>query len=271
MTVQRVPLDSVQKIRQYIQSTLVLPESENTPRTWSSFDDVDSLPEPDSLSDLGDLFNFGSPIEEATHAPNTQGQWFISSIDPGAALLKLPGLKLKTEWRLVSYLRRVQDSGVGVVWAVPERLSTTAQLELVLTAKGASAESPRPEGALENFMDVVEGDRSPASFVVASILQRELREFGKTGKSCDWLHQRLIGALPTQVSWQWQVEIPKDLSPKVRLFPDGKAAVEFFTCQVVAPITLFQHIDQYPGDRYRADSIDRSIAIAQKPVAKVER
>jgi len=270
MSVQRVPLESVQKIRQYIQSTLVLPESENAPRTWSSFDEVDSLPEPGSLSDLGDLFNFGSAIEEATHAPNTQGQWFISSTDPGAALLKLPGLKLKSDWRLVSYLRRVQGTGDGLVWAVPERLSTTAQLEKALPAQGHFAEKPRPEGALDDLMDAVEGDRSPASFVVAALLRRELREFGKTGKASDWQHHRLISALPAQFSWQWRMEAPKDLSPKVRLFPDGKAAVEFFSCRVVAPITLFQHIDQYPGDRYRAASIDRPIATAQKPAEKGE-
>ncbi|UBF24098.1 hypothetical protein K9N68_20520 [Kovacikia minuta CCNUW1] len=264
MVVQKIPLESAQKIRQLIKNTLTIPESENHPRTWSSYDEVDQLPEPDSLSDLGELFNFGGPIEEATYAPNTKGQWFISSTNPGAALVKLPGLKLKPELRLVSYLHRHAKDGVGVIWAVPEALSTTAQLEKGLSNRDDRSHPPQPEGALPDVMEAIEGDRSPASFVIASILCRELQEFGAIGKFCNWTHHRLINALPNQVHWQWKIEEPKDLSPKVRVFPDGKVAIEFFTCRVAPPVAIFQHIDQYPNGHYKAAKLDRPIAVAQR-------
>ena len=113
-------------------------------------------------------------------------------------------------------------------------------------------------------MEAVDGDRSAASFIIASLLQRELAEFGRLGKVMHWAHHRLIGATPTQAQWQWKVEIPKDLSPKVLLFADGRAAIEFFSCRVVPPIALFQHLDQYSGNHYKATILDRTIAIVQR-------
>jgi hypothetical protein len=262
MSIQKIPLESVQKIRQHIKTVLALPQSENHPRSLSSYDEVDELPEPDSLSDLGELFNFGGVVEEVTYAPNLRGQWFISSANPGDALMKLPGLFLKPDWRLVCYLYRTPNDGTGITWAVPEMLSTTAQLEKALAASPDRDHPPRPQGALPDVMEAIEGDRSPATYVVASILRRELKELGALGNSCNWTHHRLINTPPTQVSWQWKIDQPKDLSPKVRVFPDGKTAIEFFTCRVVAPVAIFQHIDQYPNGHYKATCLDRPVAIA---------
>ncbi|MBW4471310.1 MAG: hypothetical protein KME45_13025 [Stenomitos rutilans HA7619-LM2] len=264
MPVQKIQLEVLQKIRQHIQHGFALPESENHPRSWVSFTAETEVPEPDSLSDLSDLFNFGGSLEEATHAPNTRGEWFISAANPGAVLTKLPGLKLKQDMRLVAYLHRQTDEGIGAIWAVPEVLSTTAQLENALAASGDRTRPPQPEGALPNAIEAIEGDRSPASFIIASLLRRELGEFGRLGKACSWSHHRLIEALPAQVQWQWKVETPKDLSPKVLLFPDGKAAIEFFSCRVVPPVALFQHLDQYSDEQYKATVLDRVVAIAQR-------
>ncbi len=267
MSVQKIPLDTVQKIRQHIKSMLVLPDSENNPKSWSNYENLEDLPEPELLGDLGDLFNVGGTIEEASRAPNNRGKWFVSASNPGAALLKLPGLRLAADTRLISYLYRLQDSGIGATWAVPEDCSTTAHLEKALEASDRTR-APQPLGALGDLMDAVEGDRSPASFVVASILRRELREFGALGKACNWSYHHIVSTLPIKVQWQWRIDTPKDLSPKVRIFPDGRAVIEFFTCRTAAPIAIFQHVDQYPANGYKAVSIDRPVAVAARQPAK---
>ena len=146
MSVQKIQLEALQKIRQHIQQGFALSESENRPRSRSSFDEATEIPEPDSLSDLGDLFHFGSSMDEPSHAPNRRGEWFISATNPGAVLMKLPGLKLKPNVRLVGYLQRQSDDGIGVIWAVPESLSTTAQLEKALTSSGDSTHPPNQVG-----------------------------------------------------------------------------------------------------------------------------
>jgi hypothetical protein len=267
MSVQKIPLDTVQKLRQHIKTTLVLPDSENNPKSWSTYENLEDLPEPELLGDLGELFNVGGTVEEASRAPNNRGKWFVSSSNPGAALLKLPGLTLKPDLRLISYLYRMQDSGIGATWAVPEALGTTGSLEKAL-ADSDRTRPPQPPGALADVMDAVEGDRSAASFIVASILRRELREFGALGKACNWSYHHIIASLPIKVQWQWRIEQPKDLSPKVRLFSDGRAVIEFFTCRTAAPIAVFQHVDQYPANGYKAVSIDRPVAVARQAVKK---
>ncbi|HIK16065.1 MAG TPA: hypothetical protein IGS53_12380 [Leptolyngbyaceae cyanobacterium M33_DOE_097] len=265
MSIQRFPLDAVQKVRHHIQSMLVLPNHENQPELWSTYTDVDDLPEPESLSELGSLFDFGGGADLGTTTDAHQGKWFVSTTNPGRALIKLPGLRLKPELRLVAYLYREEKIGVGAIYALPEELSTTAYLEQALTEPATSTRPPQPKNALADVMESLEGDRSPISFLIASILRREMQEFGALGKLQDWTHHRLTSSLPGKVKWQWQTpQELTDLTPKVRMFPDGKAAVEFFTCRVSPPIALFQHIDQYSANSYRAIALDRSVAIAQK-------
>ena len=265
MSTQRVPLSTLQKVRQYINQSLVLPESENHPRAWSALEELDDLPNPDSLADLGDLFNLGdTPPDEAVPMPNVRGQWFVSATNPGAVFIKLPGLRLKPGLRLVSYLYRLGADGQGHIWALPEHLSVTAYLEKALQHASGAEQPPQPEGALADFMEAVAGDRTPLSFLIASLLRRELIEGGALGNSQQWRHHQLIDNVPPQAQWHWRGEGPKDLSPKVRVFADGKAAVEFFTCRVSAPVAICQHLDQYPAENYKALRFDRTIALGQK-------
>ncbi|MBD1842202.1 hypothetical protein H6F89_02010 [Cyanobacteria bacterium FACHB-63] len=265
MSIQRVPLEAVQKIRQYLKTILIVPESENCPDRYT---EQDEPPMPESLEELGSLFHFGISLEQTLQMPNRQGQWFISAANPGAALMKLPGLALKPGLRLVSYLYRLDNDGTGVTWAIPEQFSTTEYLEKALMSAGDACTAlhdrntpPKPEAALPNLMDAIEGDHSLMSFLIASLLYRELLEFGKVGRSASWNHQHLIKALPPHPNWQWCTEIPKDFSPKVRVVPDGRVAIEFFTCRTVAPIAIFQHVDQYQAGQYHPKSVDRAIAL----------
>ncbi len=260
MPIQKISLESLNKIRQHIKTTLTLPESERNPRSPNSLAPDSDLPEPDSLGDLGSLFTFGGADELESQAPNTKGKWFISAMNPGDALLKLPGMQLKPGCRLVTYLHRTPTDGMGITWAVPEAMSTTAQLEQAITPNGDPQQPPHPAAALTDVMEAIEGDRAPLSFVIASLLKRELQEFGHLGKYCAWSHHRLIDSLPTQVKWEWRVKPPQDLSPKVLIYPDQKVAIEFFTCRVTAPVAIFQHVDQYPPHQYKAAGADRAIA-----------
>ncbi|MBD2463298.1 hypothetical protein H6G89_19875 [Oscillatoria sp. FACHB-1407] len=261
MSIQKFSLATIEKVRQYIRKTLLLPDSEQQPQP--SYDmSVDELPEPESLDDLSGLFTFGGVADADVGTPQVRDQWFVSTVNPAAALLKLPGLSLKSGFRLVSYLYRSEGSGVGVVWAVPEELSSTAQLEKALVSSTSLSQIPKPVGALSNFMEVIEGDRSPVSFIIASIFRRELQEFGALGQRCNWSHHQLVNAPPSEFKWQWRNAPPKDLAPKVKLLDNGQAAVEFFTCCDQPSLVLYRHIDQYPAHHYKPQSLDQSVATA---------
>ena len=258
---QTIPLTTLKKFRQYIQRILTVPESENHPKPMVSFDDIDELPEPESIDQLGDLFNVASPLELEMPASDNQGCWFVSAVNPGAALIKLPGLQVKEGWRLVSYLYRLEDMGLAVTWAVPEEMSTIMVLENALADTVDDSTLPQPTGALADFMEAIEGDRTGQSFVMASILRREIQEFGCLGKYCNWSHHRLIDAIPNQVQWQWKTQTPKNLSAKVQVLPDSKVGVEFFTLRASSPVAIYRHVDMYQGGAYNAKSVDKPVAI----------
>jgi hypothetical protein len=262
MSIQKFPLATIQKVRTYIANTLNVQDSD-----FYHIPDVEDgrdLPEPESLDDLSGLFTFGGTSELNPVNTSLQNQWVVSTVNPGAALLKLPGLRLKPTYRLVSYLYRSDENSAGVVWAVPIALSTTAHLERALTSTQTLSQLPRPEGALSNFMDAIEGDRSSASFIVASILRRELQEFGGTGTRRNWTHHRFIDAIPGKINWKWRIDAPSDFFPKVKRTKDDQAIVEYFTCRVVAPVTIYQHTDRYPSGSYKPNCVDQSVAVAHR-------
>jgi hypothetical protein len=266
MSIQTFPLDALNKVRRYVQSTLSPADTEQQSQTWTGLGAVDELPEPESIDDLSGIFAFGGQTLEDTSTPKKSwGHWFISTVNPGTTLLKLPGLRLKPEFRLVSYLYRSDEEGVGGIFAVPEWLSTTAYLEKALQVSGNLSQPPQPRGALAHFMDAVEGDRTAISFVMASLVRREFQEFGALGKRCNWSHHRLIDGIPPQAQCQWRLEHPpKDLAPKVKVSSDGQAAVEFFSYRSGSPIVLYRHLDQYAAGHYTPNCLDKAVAIIHR-------
>lgn len=262
MAIQKFTLEVVQKVQQYIRSQLSLPPSEQHPVAASGQAIVVETVEPASLDALGDLFRVGGFGDDEGFAPNAEGRWFISTVDPAAAVSKLPGLLLKPKVRLVTYLQRQTQGGMGVTWALPELMSTTAELESVLESAGSGTTPPHPKGALGSVMDGFEGDRTPGSYLAASILLREFKEFGRSGQNCRWSHHRLITVPPTDHAWRWRTaKPPTDLSPKLQILEDQTVLVEFFSYRVASPISIFRHIDQYTAKSYRPKTHDQVVAI----------
>lgn len=260
MSSQQFPISSLQTLRRALKQQLTLPECEHTPSVIRA----DAIPEPDSLATLSNLFRQGGITHTEGSTPNANGQWFISTVDASAVFKHLPGISLKPNYCLVTYLYRIRRSnmnhGGGVTWAMANQLSTTSHLESALQAAGDHGTPPYPEGALLNYMTAVTGNLTAGSFLIASMLQRELQEFGRCGKFHRWHHHRLISKVPTQMNWQWHMEPPRSLIPKVHTLPNGKMAVEFYTCRIVPPISIFRHIDRYQASNYVAKASNQAIA-----------
>lgn len=259
MSIQRFSLAAVQQVRQYIQSAIVI-ETEKQSKAWAGLADTDDVPEPESVDDLSSIFALGGLPAGESATPQPRAAWSISTVNPAAALSKLPGLRLKPKWRLVSYLYQEENNRAGLVFAVPEEIAATAHLEKALVKSGNLKQPPKPEGALSDFMEAVEGNQSKGSYIAAALLCRELREFGAAGHYQRWAHHRLIDTIPTQVKWQWQAEQPKDLAPKAKVMADGAVIVEFFTCRVSAGVALYRHVDLYPAAQYKPKQVNKPLA-----------
>lgn len=264
MSFQRYPLTAVQKISQLIRDALVLPADEQQPEQLAGQDLEDDDTVPNSLNALGDLFRVGDMPEDKLPAPNKEGRWFVSTVDPAEALAKLPSLWIRPGIRLVTYLRQDQKGGIGSTVAIPGILSSTEQLEMAIEQVSQASPTPVPEGSVPNLMESLEGDGSLASFLQSSIFLREIRECGRFGAYARWVHHRYVTAPPPKVAWQWRNKPPEDFSPKVVLRPDGEVIVEFYSCRVQKPVTLFRHLDRYPPNSYLAKNQDQVIAAMGK-------
>lgn len=265
MSIQRFSLATLNRVKQQIEEALAL----TCPpmQAWVDLDESEDPPEPKSLDDLSYVFALGGLSSDELILPDPQ--WKISTVNPAAALLRLPYLWLKPDLRWVGYLYQGRHQSKGVVFAVPAALSTTAWLEKALLEGQDLEHPPLPQGALEHYMDAIDGDPALLSFLIASILQRELQEFGGQGSHCQWIHHRLIGTIPPQVKWRWQGEPAQDLSPKVKVVPDGQAATEFFSYRVQTAharpaIVLYRHLNHYRVGCYRSRGMDKPIAIAYR-------
>ncbi|NJN49777.1 MAG: hypothetical protein HC805_08460 [Alkalinema sp. RL_2_19] len=139
------PTRIASKIQKFLRSALILPAAENTPKLSAVVAGmVNDVPLPTSLSDLGDLFRVGSSFDDGVPMPNNRGQWFLSIVDPGGTVNRLPGLLVKPDYRLITYLYRLHDTGVGHTVAVVESMASTARLEAALTAADKPKSPPQP-------------------------------------------------------------------------------------------------------------------------------
>lgn len=265
MTTQIVPLESLQKIQKFLRASLTLPAAENVPSLHTDPNMLESMPLPTSLAELGDLFRIGSSMEDGTPIPNDAGRWFLSIVDPGITINQLPYLSVKPDYRFITYLYRLPGHGIGQTVALPESMANTAQLEAVLKRADKLEHPPQPIGMLTDMMGAIAGDGTPMSFLMASLLHRELIEFGRLGEQHQaWHRHRCVAAAPTQARWQWRTEAAPDLRPRIRLWPENQIIVEFFSCRVQPSIAIFQHLDQYQAGSYMAQSINRPIAFAEQ-------
>ena len=64
------------------------------------------------------------------------------------------------------------------------------------TDKGCILEPPKPSDALDEFMEAIDGDGKPWSYLCASLLARELAEFGAMWHGCGWSEHAILGENP---------------------------------------------------------------------------
>jgi hypothetical protein len=182
--------------------------------------------------------------------------WAALRADPGRILAAFPCLRLKRGFVLRAYLYREAIGGNAVIWAVPRgtRLPPPETCPLV-AREGLPSQAPKPPGALDDFMEAIEGEGSPWSYLCASVLARELEEFGAWWHGLDWSTHLLVGrvpdlqAAPQPEQWQWVAEPPAHWPPSVVLAEDS-VTVRLHTYSEAYRKAFYEHRDTYPRGSY---------------------
>jgi hypothetical protein len=131
-----------------------------------------------------------------------------------------------------------------------------------------------PLGALTDFMKIIDGDHSPWSYLVASLLRRELKELGNTWHRLAWKTHDLLYSPP-----QWYLDISPTENAEnrphftmLRRFlyrPEewlpvfdkraGICTLRFCTYSDMSG-TIFRHLDEYAKGDYQFSSVVTPLA-----------
>ena len=132
-----------------------------------------------------------------------------------AVLAVFKSLWIKDGYILRAYQFREGGNGNGVVWAMPVD-AEFPEPDKCPRVKDAFLEPPKPPAALDDVMKAIDGDGSPWSYLCASLLCRELSEFGAMWHGCSWDTHAILGENPFRAkegntpncdpaAWKWRV------------------------------------------------------------------
>ena len=191
--------------------------------------------------------------------------WSKSPVDPMDLVKVFEPLGIKPGYILRAYQFVEGNNGNGFVWAMPVD-AEFPDPEDCPRLEGMFLEPPKPPAALDNVMDSIEGDGSPWSYMCASILMRELTEFGAMWHGCNWNTHRVLDkppwndgkepdsiietASPTTEPWEWIDDQPGDWKPFVE---KKRKAIEtvFLTYSGLGQEAIYRHVDRYPAGEHR--------------------
>ena len=202
--------------------------------------------------------------------------WSKSAVDPMGVVDAFDALRLRTGFTIRAYQYYFGGNGHAVVWAMPAGSDFPEPQDCSVRA-GSPPGRPRPPGALDDVMEVIEGDGSPWSYISASLFWREIHEFGAFWHGCDWTSHNVLDRNPLAVrarrkqrgvdwpsgrakDWNWIRPEPADWRPAVRRDLDT-VTVTFFTFNAAGVETISLHTDCYKSEGYRFIPTMESVAI----------
>jgi hypothetical protein len=191
--------------------------------------------------------------------------WSKSKIDPMKVIEAFSSLKIKKGFVLRAYQYISGCNGNGVVWAMPED-SIFPEPDKCHNLEKTALECPRPQEALEDIMEVVEGDGSDLSYIAASLFAREISEFGAIWHGCSWSSHHIIDdqfssdefTLEEMDDWDWSEEKPREWRPSVTK-TNHNVIVNFYTYTGLAPAGIVRNTDTYAIGSYRFTSDSKRI------------
>jgi hypothetical protein len=201
--------------------------------------------------------------------------WAKSGADPMKLLPVFTPLRIKEGYVLRAYQYCQGGNGNGIVWAMPAN-AEFPDPEQCPKVKVRFLEAPKPPAALDDVMEVIQGDDSPWSYLVASLFQRELKEFGAMWHGTNWNTHRVLGENPLKAhdgegrdimdhpsgkpeQWKWLERDPKQWNPQVRVEKE-RVTVTFYTYSGHQKQTIYRHTDTFKRGSYRFQTERKEIA-----------
>ena len=187
----------------------------------------------------------------AVRAAELPEGWSTGRADPMRVVTVFAALRIRADYVLRAYQYHWRGNGNGWVWALPAG-AEFPEPAAYGRKSGRSLEVPRPPRALDDPMQVIDGDGAPRSYIEASLLARQLAELGAIGLGCDWSKHEILDGDPTAHrgdAWHWQGRRPADWRPRVVQSPAGIRVV-FHTYSALGRKVVYRHVDTYAAGSY---------------------
>jgi hypothetical protein len=215
-------------------------------------------------------------VADVSQVPeSTPAGWSKSRVDPTKVLALFPALRLRTGFTLRAYQFKEQGNGNGVVWAMPVDADFPEPKDCP-RLESHFLNAPKPYDALDDVMEAIAGDGTAEAYLQASLLRRELKDFGALWHGILWGTHFVVDADPLKsvvdenadpmrtpqtkaADWRWLEPKPSDWTPRVTLEPD-RAVVTFYTFSGFDKEALYRHVDVYRRDKYRPRVEEAKIA-----------
>lgn len=195
--------------------------------------------------------------------------------DPMAILSAFSPLGLKKGCVLKGYRYTSGGDGNGIVYAVRDSANVLSSADLLRQWRERTGGSttchdfiPKPKGARRSLMSVITGDGTPWSYLCASVLSRELAEYGARWHGVYWGAVEIVDSIPACDSqereepserWTWMADSPGDLRPKV-VIGTAWPTVTFCTYSAVGGEVLEEVSDTFDRGTYEFSTQQRTIA-----------
>jgi len=230
---------------------------------------------PVPLASLNDLRRRAAAVWQQTLRDLPEG-WSKSPWDPLAVLAVFDRLSLREGCTLRAYQYIGEGSGNSVVWVMPSHSPYPEPVDCPVLDAFALA-LPRPPHADDRVAVYLEGDRSPLSYMQASIFVRELMEAGALGLSVAWGRHRILDdqsidrvappekgvrslfALGEPARWRWRLQPPASWDPRV-IEEDEHVSVLFCTFSDLGGERISRHIDVYRRGSCQFESVVDELA-----------
>lgn len=192
--------------------------------------------------------------------------WSLDVDSPNKIVESFSSLFVKKDIRLVVYLFSSMMGGNGFVYAVPKDEDALSLSECEIQ-KDLHFNPPKPYSALSSFMEAIDGDKSPLSYLQAAILYNELCELGASWHGVSWGQTTILPVEdPEQfnLDYKWELleEEPEIINPHFYYDDNDNPIVVFYTINDIGTITLNEDKYIFNKENYTFRVQNRLIATA---------
>lgn len=217
--------------------------------------------------------------------------WSKSRVDPAKVVSVFPGLKLRESFVLRAYVFKEEGNSSGFVWGMPKEAAYPEPKDCP-RLESHFLNPPKPLDALDDLMEAIDGDDTAASYFHASLLKREIREFGGGWHGIQWGMASVLDQSPWKSpvkedaepfekprsklrDWKWMAEQPKDWRPEVKMERD-QVVVSFYVYTALAGSgdnqemereRILHYVDTYKRGKYRSLSQVKKLATGPDAIA----